>query len=262
MSDFDKEAEREKLREKYEHDEDDREATERMSDLLLKGATMTNAHCGTCGDPIFRYEGQEFCPTCQEVISEDGEDAGDASENTGDAPEGAADTRAAESAQETPGPRAPDGAATEQAAPDADPSAEPSTEVDAETPQHTGNGRADAGASATPDMAGHTDGTDASNQPADWTSSIDPSVADAAEPGQSANTSQATAPGSPSAGGAGTDTPSATGDLADARDSLTRTITRLTRQAEASDDLERTRAYLAAVEEAADALAAVKRADR
>lgn len=34
---------------------------------------MTNAHCGTCGDPIFRYEGQEFCPTCQEVVTEDGD---------------------------------------------------------------------------------------------------------------------------------------------------------------------------------------------
>ncbi|AOW79249.1 hypothetical protein HTSR_0039 [Halodesulfurarchaeum formicicum] len=63
--DFDKEAERERLREKYESDEADREATERMSELLLQGATMTNKHCDTCGSPIFRYQGQEFCPTCQ-----------------------------------------------------------------------------------------------------------------------------------------------------------------------------------------------------
>ena len=74
MSEFDKEAEREKLREKYERDKQNRESTERMSDLLLKGATMTNSHCGTCGDPIFRHEGQQFCPTCQEVVGEvDGE---------------------------------------------------------------------------------------------------------------------------------------------------------------------------------------------
>ena len=80
MSDFDKEAEREKLREKYGDAQSDREATEQMSDLLLKGATMTNAHCNNCGDPIFRYDGQEFCPTCQQPVDR-GDDAGD---DTGD----------------------------------------------------------------------------------------------------------------------------------------------------------------------------------
>jgi uncharacterized Zn finger protein (UPF0148 family) len=65
MSDgFDKEAEREKLREKFAEDEKKREHTQQMSELLLKGATMTNRHCGECGDPIFRYDGREFCPTC------------------------------------------------------------------------------------------------------------------------------------------------------------------------------------------------------
>ena len=64
--DFDKEAERKRLREKYEADREDREATERMSELLLQGATMTNQHCDTCGTPIFRYQGRTFCPTCQE----------------------------------------------------------------------------------------------------------------------------------------------------------------------------------------------------
>lgn len=65
MSEFDKEAEREKLREKYAEEQQDRESTQRMSDLLLQGATMTNKHCDACGDPIFRYEGQEFCASCQ-----------------------------------------------------------------------------------------------------------------------------------------------------------------------------------------------------
>jgi uncharacterized Zn finger protein (UPF0148 family) len=65
MSGFDKEAERERLREKYERDQEKRAATQRMSELLLKGATMTNSHCDTCGDPIFRHDGQAFCPTCQ-----------------------------------------------------------------------------------------------------------------------------------------------------------------------------------------------------
>ncbi|MEY7849314.1 Sjogren's syndrome/scleroderma autoantigen 1 family protein [Natrarchaeobius sp. A-rgal3] len=64
MSDFDKEAEREKLRKKYERDKKEREATQRMSDLLLKGATMTNSHCGTCGDPLFKQNGTTFCPSC------------------------------------------------------------------------------------------------------------------------------------------------------------------------------------------------------
>ncbi|ELY46349.1 Sjogren's syndrome/scleroderma autoantigen 1 family protein [Natronorubrum sulfidifaciens] len=64
MSDFDKEAEREKLREKYERDKQERQATQRMSDLLLKGATMTNSHCGTCGDPLFQQDGTTFCPSC------------------------------------------------------------------------------------------------------------------------------------------------------------------------------------------------------
>lgn len=72
MSEFDKEAEREKLREKYERDQEKRETTERMSELLLKGATMTNRHCDSCGDPIFRYQGTEFCPTCQETAAEAG----------------------------------------------------------------------------------------------------------------------------------------------------------------------------------------------
>ena len=64
MSDFDKEAERERLREKYERDQAEREATQRMSDLLLKGARMTNTHCDTCGDPLFQQNGVTFCPNC------------------------------------------------------------------------------------------------------------------------------------------------------------------------------------------------------
>jgi UPF0148 protein len=61
---FDKEAEREKLREKFEKDEEKRQETQRMSELLLQGATMTNEHCDRCGDPLFRDGGETFCPTC------------------------------------------------------------------------------------------------------------------------------------------------------------------------------------------------------
>ena len=91
MSDFDKEAEREKLREKYERDREKRQSTQVMSDLLLKGATMTNRHCDTCGDPIFRYDGQEFCPTCRRSEADDG--ASETSPGGGD--------EAAETAAET-----------------------------------------------------------------------------------------------------------------------------------------------------------------
>lgn len=70
MSEFDKEAERKRLREKYESEQEDRETTERMSQLLLQGATMTNRHCDNCSSPIFRYQGQEFCPTCQAEAQE------------------------------------------------------------------------------------------------------------------------------------------------------------------------------------------------
>ena len=70
MSEFDKEAEREKLREQLEAEEEDREATQQMSELLLSGATMTGKHCNDCASPIFRRNGQEFCPTCNQATGE------------------------------------------------------------------------------------------------------------------------------------------------------------------------------------------------
>ena len=75
--DFDREAEREKLRRQLEAEEEGRKATQQMSELLLKGATMTNKHCDQCGDPIFRYQGQEFCPTCQQTVSSGSAEAGE-----------------------------------------------------------------------------------------------------------------------------------------------------------------------------------------
>lgn len=52
-----------------------------MSELLLQGATMTNRHCGECGNPIFRYEGQAFCSVCEEERPADGQaDAGQQAE--------------------------------------------------------------------------------------------------------------------------------------------------------------------------------------
>ena len=85
MSDFDAEAERERLREKYEAEAESRKRTQQMSELLLKGATMTNSHCGECGSPIFQYEEQTFCPSCQRAVgATDGEaEAGDVDAGAG-----------------------------------------------------------------------------------------------------------------------------------------------------------------------------------
>ena len=83
MSDFDKEAEREKLRKKYARDAEKRADTQRMSDLLLQGATMTNQHCDRCGDPLFRHNGRTFCATCR---AEDEAAGGDAAGDGRDSP--------------------------------------------------------------------------------------------------------------------------------------------------------------------------------
>jgi len=118
MSDFDREAEREKLREKYERDKQKREASERMSELLLQGATMTNRHCPECQSPVFRYEGREFCPTCQKEVTEDGElpdDGADATEAGDPEPTEAADEgTTAAAADDGTDERTPGGQATER----------------------------------------------------------------------------------------------------------------------------------------------------
>jgi uncharacterized Zn finger protein (UPF0148 family) len=102
MSDFDREAEREKLREKYEKDKQKREASERMSELLLQGATMTNRHCPECHSPVFRYDGREFCPTCQKEVTEDGEllDPEDGAASTGESSDAGSETTDADAEAE------------------------------------------------------------------------------------------------------------------------------------------------------------------
>lgn len=70
MSEFDKEKEREKLREQFENEAERRQTTEQMSELLLKGATMLNVHCADCASPIFRYDGDEFCPDCGRTVEQ------------------------------------------------------------------------------------------------------------------------------------------------------------------------------------------------
>ncbi len=37
-----------------------------MSRALTRGATMLDEACDDCGNPLFRYQGEVFCPVCQE----------------------------------------------------------------------------------------------------------------------------------------------------------------------------------------------------
>ncbi len=70
MSEFDKEAERERLREKFAAEEADRAVAQHMSELLLQGMTMTDRHCPECGAPLFRDEEHTFCPECEREVVE------------------------------------------------------------------------------------------------------------------------------------------------------------------------------------------------
>ncbi len=119
MSDFDKEAEREKLRKRF-GEESQNNTTERMSELLLRGATMTNTHCDTCGNPLFRKDGQEFCPECDvtdERTDATAEEPADTQPSTPDEPASTTETSSADELTVTP---------TADPTPSADPADTPS----------------------------------------------------------------------------------------------------------------------------------------
>ena len=218
---FDKEAEREKLRKQLEREEENRRSTQHMSELLLKGATMTNKHCDDCGDPLFRYEGQEFCPTC--------------GQGTGGREESEAQNQQA-GAQGGAGGQAD---ATGQSA--------GIDRVDTGTDEAQVNRSA---GSATPDAGGSDESTAsaATGQPRTQPRGAARQAGGTATPGAS--------PGAES----GTDV-GATGDadanVANARVALSRKLATLARQAEATEDVGRSRELLAAAREAAEALAAI-----
>ncbi|MFC6722540.1 Sjogren's syndrome/scleroderma autoantigen 1 family protein [Halobacteriaceae archaeon SHR40] len=217
--DFDKEAEREKLREKYEKDKQEREATEQMSELLLQGATMTNSHCSECGDPIFRYDGQEFCPTCEKPIDsqpENGEDAGETDDDSIQvrSPSDEAQVKFGSAGADEP-----------QEQPDTQ-QAEQSQDQHQQTPDQ---------------RAGHTE------------------PQQAPEPQQPPEAKQR--PETRQAHSQPQKTPAATsgeGNLAAAEQSLVRTLTRFSQQAEATEDPRKAKEQLAAAREAAEALAALR----
>ncbi|MFB6107165.1 MAG: Sjogren's syndrome/scleroderma autoantigen 1 family protein [Halobacteriaceae archaeon] len=235
MSDFDKEAERERLREKYEAERQDRAATQRMSELLLKGATMTNKHCDECGSPIFRYDGQAFCPNCQ---------AG-ALDGTADGDETTAGTATTESGAGA--------AAAEAGATDAEPG-----DGAAAAAESGAAAAAESGAAAAADpgaAAADTETTGAASDAESGTSDPEASVPGASGRGTDVGRERAAG----RAGGAAdrSDVPSTDGDLAGAREDLRRALATQARAAAETTDPRSARDHLEAAREAAAALAAL-----
>ncbi|MFC5277665.1 Sjogren's syndrome/scleroderma autoantigen 1 family protein [Halorubrum rubrum] len=222
MSDeFDKEAEREKLREKFAEDEKKREHTQRMSELLLQGATMTNRHCDACGDPIFRHDGREFCPTCH--ATEDGFEV-PAADETG----------------------------TEESEPTADAGSAATAGNAAATGDAAANAAAgDAAVANDPEPTGIEGARNAS----DGAVGRSPSTPEAGSRTSTPNAGSRTGTGEAAAGGTPID--DLAGGITAARESLTRTLNRFARAAEETDDPRRARDHLRAAREAAEALAAL-----
>jgi uncharacterized Zn finger protein (UPF0148 family) len=262
MSDFDEEAERERLREKYEQDQQDRQATEKMSELLLQGATMTNAHCSDCGDPVFRYEGQEFCATCEKAIDRgDGAGEADGEGEDGDAGDGSAAGTSGEAGDDGAGETDGDGEVADDehiqvTAPDETRVQFGSGDADAEAPQPAASSQPER----TPEPDARRESSDRQAQPSRDAGRPQPDPDPNAEPERVPGVDPSPAFGT---GGRSPDRDAGTterrdGTLPEARASLERTLARLTRQAEAAEDPTRAREYLAAAREAAETLAALR----
>lgn len=224
MSDFDKEAEREKLRKKYADDEDDRADTKRMSELLLKGATMTNQHCDTCGDPLFRHNDQTFCPTCQAAAQQPA--AQDDSPPQQSTPE-----------QQSPQSQPADTKSTPQQAVDTKSTPQQAADTTQSSPaastQPAANGQLPTETQPTTERQSTTE-----TQSADATQSTE-------------STPSATPQPSPAAAASGT-------GLTAARQSLVGTVTRFSQRAAETDDPRRAKELLSAAREAAETLGALE----
>ena len=248
MSEFDEEAERERLRRKYEQDRQERETTERMSELLLQGATMTNAHCSACGNPVFRYEGQEFCATCEQPVDRD--EKGD--DDTGVEVTTPDDGRVVFGEESADGASGTDGDGGQAAT-----GGESRTETGA-TPERDSRGR---NADADPD------GTTGGPSRAEGGTTGEPSRAEDPSPGTRGD---ATAPRSTgartgTAGSTGGESapPQSTGAVTDAsvetaRASLVRVLTAASRRAEAADDPRRALEHVELARETAETLATLR----
>ena len=230
MSEFDKEAEREKLRERFEREERDRESTQRMSELLLKGATMTNKHCDRCGDPVFRQNGQEFCPTCQgagdDGSAEPVDEGSEAEGRTDDADRAErpaqtdVDDRADGSSQTDPVQSAPDRTAT-RTAPD--------------------------------DRSKVTDAT-SDRRPVRSVDRIAPTEESSHPPVPTSDSSVAESRDRPT-----DDAAAGTTTIADAEAALTEALVRFSRLGATADDPRRASEHLHAARDAAEALAALRK---
>jgi len=250
MSDFDKEAEREKLREQFERDRQKRQQSERMSELLLKGATMTNKH-HDCGSPIFRWEGEEFCPSCEGPNGTGGADAETGEPSTDTETDPAASGRDVEAG----GPSA--GAADEGAG-----AASGAVDPPADEASGASGGPVDA-----------TDATEidvATESPADDRTATGPGPGTASGRGSTPTRSAGSTRSPPESRPTGhtertpDSRPAADDGVAAARASIERTLAAVAREAEGTgtEDLARKRNLIAATREAAEALEATRRAGR
>lgn len=231
---FDKEAEREKLREKLERDEEKRQHTRQMSELLLKGATMTNRHCEECGDPIFSHDGQEFCPTCSQPGGNDGNGTATAESETG----------AHQQGQSTQGHHEPETAGRtgqRDTAQSGQPSggSRSSTNGNVDPEADVSGGIAERAAAREPQLESNTD-FDQSKSGQEVPASSQ--TRDKIEADVGARTTDTT---EPEVGDV---------DLSEARQSLARTVTKYAQAAEKTDDPRQAQEYLKAAREAAEAL--------
>lgn len=250
MSEFDKEKEREKLREKYERDKQKREQAEKMSELLLKGATMTNAHCSECGDPVFRYDGQEFCATCERPIQRESpeDDETQDGDSSIEVTSPSDDTRVVFGGD--------DADATDEDA-DADTKA-----TDAHTNSEAADTRADESA-AEPDARAGESQPSQSDVPARSHADV-PAEREADRPvKQDVEVPAATREDTHTQQTQQDDTLSRSDfdedeGLAIAHSSLVNTLVRFSRKAEATEDPQRAREYLQTAREAAETLAALR----
>ena len=223
MSEFDKEAERKKLREKFAREEERRSRTSNMSELLLKGATMTNKH-HECGSPVFRWDGQEFCPTCQAAPAGEGVAQVPDEEVTGGHEATTVDIEEPSAEPDVGSPEADEQTADEQTAESTPPA-----------PQATGSNGENEGTSVQPISPYDPESSSDSGRPPER-QSREPADTMPVDGHQE-------------------------GELSGAGQSLRRLVADLVRRAEQTDDVETTRQLLAAVQEAAAALEAVRKLD-
>jgi uncharacterized Zn finger protein (UPF0148 family) len=249
MSDFDKEAEREKLREKYEQDKEERKATQRMSDLLLKGATMTNAHCGTCGDPLFQENGTTFCPSCHgnpdAVEGTDLEAQPTAEGSTDDGP-AATDTGRTEAADASPATTADSNARSVPSA------GNETAESTPKTRQHDQTSQPDTNESVAESQSRPTTASDRSEQQSQ--SDATPSESDSSSVPADGRSSGAR----PNRPASVPNAPSSNGDLEAAHDALVGSLEKFAAEAAATDDPRYAKDCLEAAREAAETLSALR----